>query len=528
MKINRCLSKKCVPKWKKAVSKPGLLSLFLWGTATVALLGQNSNDSLAHHPLQPVNVQSVNTPEDDYWPAISADNAFFATTVSRRRETGYQASQEDLSIFTRDEKGEWRLDTLLTKPLNTSFNEGSPAFSTDGRYLFFVAADRNDGAGSCDIYYTVRHGNRWLPPMHPGAPLNTRFWESNPSLSADGRTLYFVSNRTGGKGGMDIWKCSVAIQSDGLLRFFNAENLNDSINTPKNESSPFIHPDGETLYFSSDGHGGLGGNDIFVARKNNAGQWQRPLNIGGTINTAGDDTGFVVETSGCYAYFSSNGLEQNGCGREIYRVALPSEVRPQKTVCIQGVVSDADESSPMRALVEMTDLSTGQKYSTTFSDDVTGKFSVCYPAGKKYGLSISARPYLFESIGLNDSAQKVTVHLQKIEKGRRVALRNVYFAFDSYNLQPESTPELKQLGRFLLDYPTVKIEIAGHTDNVGQAAYNLDLSAKRAKAVVDFLIRGGIAAERLTYKGYGTSRPVASNDTEQGRAQNRRTEVEIK
>lgn len=499
------------------------LMALLQGIGILSLAGQN----VQRLPV-PVNMTQLNTEDDDYWPAISADNEYFATTVSQRGESTYQSSQEDLSIFRKDSAGNWYRDTLLTNPLNTPYNEGSPAFSADGRYLFFVASDRPGGTGSCDIYYVIRHGNRWSPPMHPDAPLNTRFWESNPSLSADGRTLYFASNRTGGKGGMDIWKCSVAIQPDGLLRFFNAENLGDRINTPKNESSPFIHPDNETLYFSSDGRGGYGKNDIFVARKNSSGQWQKPMNLGSLVNTAGDDAGFVVETGGHFAYFSTNGLENNGKGREIYRVELPEEFRPRQVVCVKGTVSDADNHAPLRALVEVTDLTTGQKCQSLYSDDVTGKFSVCYPVGKKFGLSISAKPYLFGSVDLNDSAKNVTVALPKIEKGRKMALRNIYFAFDSYSLQPESMPELKRLGRFLLEYPSVKIEIAGHTDNVGIEAYNMELSEKRAKSVIDFLVNGGIAPERLSYKGYGDSQPVASNETEQGRAQNRRTEVEIK
>ena len=507
---------------KKAFKYWIAVSSLLSGAGWVSVCGQIP----ATNP-RPVNVTTVNTPDDDYWPAISADNHYFATTVSHRGESAYQATQEDLTIFGKDSAGLWCPDTVLTKPLNTPYNEGSPAFSADGRYLFFVAADRKDGLGSCDIYYVIRHGNRWSQPIHADAPLSTRFWESNPSLSADGRTLYFASNRPGGKGGMDIWKCSVALQPDGLLRFFNAENLGDSINTNKNEMSPFIHPDNETLYFSSNGHGGFGGNDIFVARKNRVGQWQEPVNLGNTINTPGDDTGFIVETGGRYGYFSSNGLEQNGKGREIYKVELPAEARPQAVVCFEGTVADAENKDPLRALVEVTDLDTGQKSQSLYADDVTGRFSVCYRAGKKFGLTVSAKPYLFESFVLSDSARTIKVALQKIAKGKKTTLRNLYFAFNSYQLQPESMPELKRLGRFLLEYPSVKIVVEGHTDNVGSESYNQELSEKRAKAVVDFLVDGGIAADRVGYKGFGATRPVASNDSETGRALNRRTEIEI-
>jgi outer membrane protein OmpA-like peptidoglycan-associated protein len=496
-----------------------VLALLLSATAMLPVCGQTSAIN-----SKPANVTLVNTSDDDYWPAISADGHFFATTVSRRGES---ITQEDLMLFYKDSVGNWIPDSVLTKPLNTPYNEGSPAFSADGRYLFFVASDRRDGLGSCDIYYVIRHGNRWSQPIHAGTPLNTRFWESNPSLSSDGRTLFFASNRPAGKGGMDIWKCQVALQSDGLLRFFAAENLGDSINTTKNEMSPFIHPDNETLYFSSNGHGGCGGNDIFVARKNSNGQWQRPINLGSEINTSGDDTGFVVETTGKFGYFSSDGLESNGKGREIYRVELPASVRPQSVACFEGTASDAETRKPLRALVEVTDLASGQKMQTLYADDVTGRFSVCYPVGKKYGLTVSAKPYLFESFELGDMTTIVNVALQKIAKGRKTTLRNVYFAFNSWQLQPESMPELKRLGRLLLEYPSLKIVIEGHTDNVGSVSYNQELSEKRAKAVVDFLVGGGIAAERVGYKGFGAARPVAPNDFDAGRALNRRTEFEI-
>lgn len=491
------------------------------------IAAQSSGDTLAVHPALPVNMQQVNTPDDDYWPAISADGEFFATTISRRGDTSGMSSQEDLAVFVKDAAGGWQLDSLLSQPLNTPFNEGSPAFSADGKYLFFVASGRQGGYGSCDIYYVIRHGHRWSAPIHPEGPLNTRFWESNPSLSADGRTLYFASNRPGGKGGMDIWKCAVAVQPDGLLRFFNVENMGDSINTSKNELSPCIHPDSKTLYFASDGRGGYGKNDVFVSRKNVRGQWGTPCNLGKTINTPGDDAGFVVEASGRYACFSSDGLVDNKRGRDIYRVELPAEFRPEAVACVKGTVADAGNGDPLRAQIELVDRITGQKIAVAVSDDVTGKFSVCYPAGKPVVVAASARPYLFDSFVVSDTIGTIGMKLQKIEKGRAITLKNVYFAFDSYELQSGSMPELRRLGRFLLEYPRVKIEVGGYTDNVGQDDHNRLLSERRAKAVCDFLLAGGIASDRIAYKGYGSSCPVATNDTEQGRALNRRTEVKI-
>jgi outer membrane protein OmpA-like peptidoglycan-associated protein len=476
----------------------------------------------------PVNMQNINTPADDYWPAISADGNFFATTISLRNDTLRLASQEDIMIFRRGSDLLWHPDSTLTAPLNTKGNEGAPSFSADGRYLFFVAADRQGGFGSCDIYYVIRHGNTWSRPIHPEAPLNTRFWESNPSLSSDGKTLFFASNRPGGKGGMDIWQCRVTLQTDGLLSFSDVTNAGDSINTQKNESSPFIHPDNRTLYFSSDGHGGYGQNDIFMSKQDSAGHWHAPLNLGSVINTPGDDAGFVVETGGQYGYFSSNGRENNGNGREIYRVALPADCRPEHVNCISGSILPNDGALPFKATVELTDLTTGHIVSSWPSDNITGQYWVCYPAGGHYSLTAIARAHLFRSIELTDTLKQENFVLPSIKSGATIALRNLYFAFDSYELTPESLPELNRLGRFLIEYPSVQIEVDGHTDNAGSSGYNLRLSEKRAKAVTDYLEKGGISPQRLSYKGYGATQPIAPNETPQGQALNRRTELTIK
>lgn len=502
--------------------------ILLYVCLLVYLLSFGQNVQKNDSTTLPENMRAINLSEDNYWPAISADNQFFATTVSHRDDVPTLSSKESLIIFQRDSVGKWQRNSALTASLNIPGNVGSPAFSTDGRYLFFVASDRQDGCGSCDIYYVIRHGNRWSRMIHPEAPLNTRYWESNPSLSADGKTLYFSSNRPGGVGGMDIWKCSVQVQPDGLLSFYNVENLGATINTSKNESSPFIHPDNKTLYFASDGHPGLGKNDLFLSRLDASGHWQKPQNLGVFINTPGDDAGFVVEADGKYGYFSSNGIDTTNHKRQIYRIALPENCRPEMVKCLTGRVTDADTRIPIRATVELVDLALGKIINTVTTDTETGKFSICYPSTGKFGAVVSGRAVLFESIAITDTMHRVDIALSKIVSGRKITLRNLYFAFDSYQLQSESMPELRRLGRFLIDYPLVKIEIAGHTDNTGTEQYNKELSQKRAKAVADYLIQGGIASDRLTYCGYGATQPVASNDTEQGRALNRRTEAVIK
>jgi outer membrane protein OmpA-like peptidoglycan-associated protein len=484
---------------------------------------------LKQHPVstQPTIMTAVNTDEDTYWPSISPDNQLFAVTISHRNTDMQQGSQEDLQFYRRDSIGKWVVYPSLAQTLNTPFNEGSASFSTDGHYLFFVASDRSDGLGSCDIYYLIRHGNGWSFPIHPEAPLNTRFWESNPSLSSDGHTLYFCSNRPGGIGGMDIWKCRVKQQSDGILFFYQAEDLGKPINTPQNEMSPFIHPDNKTLYFSSNGHLGMGGQDIFVTHKDKNGTWQQPVNMGYPINSHCDEQGFTTDAQGKTGYYASNGLNSQNQKQQIYRVVLPETDRPQAMKCEHGNVNPADLNAPTPTYVQVINVSTNTPAFTTTADRNTGRFTICYPDTGNYAISIVKEGYLFHFSSLNDSISMDNIPLTKIAVGEKITLRNIYFNFNSALLQATSEAELNQLSILLMSYPTLHLLIAGHTDSIGSAAYNLNLSTQRAEAVVNYLISHGIAPERLQSKGYGATQPIADNNTEKGRALNRRTEAII-
>jgi len=481
------------------------------------------------HPTmaQPTIMKAVNTDEDTYWPSISPDNQLFAVTISHRNTEIQQGSQEDLQFYRRNSIGKWTIDPSLGQMLNTPFNEGSASFSTDGHYLFFVASNRNDGLGSCDIYYLIRHGNGWSFPIHPEAPLNTRFWESNPSLSSDGHTLYFCSNRPGGVGGMDIWTCRVKQQSDGTLLFYQAEDLGNPINTPQNETSPFIHPDNKTLYFSSDGHLGMGGQDIFVTHKDKDGTWQQPENMGYPINSHGDEQGFSTDAKGIIGYYSSNGINSQSHKQLIFRVVLPKADRPQAMQCRHGNVDPTDLTAPTPTFVQVINLSSNTPEFTTTADRNTGQFTICYPDTGNYALSIVKEGYLFHFSSLIDSILMRNISLTKIAVGKKITLRNIYFSFNSVLLQAPSETELNQLIMFLKSYPTLHLLIAGHTDSIGNTAYNLKLSTQRAEAVVNYLVTHGIAPERLQSKGYGATQPIADNNTEKGRALNRRTEAII-
>ncbi|MBB3187910.1 OmpA family protein [Microbacter margulisiae] len=484
---------------------------------------------LVQHPiLCHPDVMAINdTQEDTYWPAISPDGTLLAVTDSHRGTTDEAGSEEDVRFFKKKSTGNWIRDMLPEKFINTPANEGSVCFSVDGRYLFFVASDRSDGLGSCDIYYLIRHGNGWSFPMHPESPLNTRFWESNPSLSSDGRMLYFCSNRPGGIGGMDIWSCRVQPQADGTLLFYDAKNLGRPVNTPQNEFSPFIHPDNRTLYFSSDGHPGLGGEDIFLTHRSQSGKWTEPRNIGYPINSPGDDEGFTTDAQGIMGYYSSNAFESDSTfsRQQIYQVKLPVTDRPAPMKCTQGNILPSALAIPTPNVVQVINLKTDRVVFNTLADRYTGNFTICYPDTGRYALSIVKEGYLFHFSLLNDSVPTANIPLAKIAVGEKVALQNIYFEFNSANLQPASTAELNQLGMLLENNPSMHLLIAGYTDSIGSKSYNIQLSLQRAEAVVSYLVSHGISSDRLQTKGYGSTYAVGNNETAQGRALNRRTEA---
>ncbi|MFW5887006.1 MAG: OmpA family protein, partial [Bacteroidota bacterium] len=353
-----------------------------------------------------------------------------------------------------------------------------------------------------------------------------------PSISADGSTLYFASDRPGGKGGLDIWMSKV----DELGLWSSPINLGDSINSPGNEQSPFIHFDGQTLYFSSDGLVGFGGHDLYYTKKNLLGEWKKPINLGYPINTYDDEIGLMIDAEGKTGYFSStnviNGKKQDNL--DIYRFKLPQDIRPTPVSYMKGRVKDAEFKTSISARFELIDLMTGKTIHESYSDHKNGEFLVCIPANRNYALNVSKTGYLFysenfsfEGIHSIEEPFLKDIELKKIKLGEIIVLRNVFFEHDSYVLKPESKSELNQLINFLNSNTRLKVKIGGHTDYHGTGEYNLTLSQNRAKAVKDYLVENGIEITRLTYKGYGETKPIATNDTPGGRALNRRTECKI-
>lgn len=485
-------------------------------------------------PFQPVNLgDSVNSPDDEFINAITADDhkLFFTRRFPRNAQTLEQSNEfEEDFYFSERTDSLWRKALSLGPPINTHGNEGALCIAPDGRFLFFAACNRDDGNGSCDLYWSKREGNRWSPPENMGTPVNSKQWDSQPTFASDGKTLYFSSKREGGKGSADIWKTE--LQPDGTWSI--PVNLGDSVNTRMEEMAPFIHPDDQTLYFASKGHPGMGGLDLFLSRRNVLGQWTRPVNLGYPINTFADEITLTVSASGDLAYISSDKL--GGKGRQdIYSFPLYREARPIKVNYFKGVVFDADSRQRLAAVFELTDLATGKTVITSRSDASSGEFMLLLPANHRYALSVSREGYLFfsdhfEMIDGNSSTKPFLkdIPLQPIRPGKSVVLKNIFFDTDKYDLKPDSKAELDRLVALLKANPSLKIEVGGHTDSQGSADHNLVLSKNRAKAVYDYLVQSGITTATLSYNGYGQTKPIDTNDTDAGRANNRRTEFVVK
>lgn len=485
-------------------------------------------------PFTPINLgDSINSKLDEYWPSLSADESYmvFTRLIPRNPSVtnsvvSFKTHHEDLYLSYKPNTT-WRKAKSMGSNINSAGNEGTQSLSVDGKYYFFTACNRKDSYGGCDIYYVEKKGDNWLKPINVGSPVNSKFKESQPAISSDGQTLFFVSNRPGGKGNLDIWKCIMS--DEGYWQ--KPINLGDSINTPDEEASPFLHPDGETFYFASKGHLGMGGMDIFISRiKNNS--FSTPVNIGYPINTNNDEQGIHISTSGKFAYFSSNRSEENG--KDIFMFEIYEELKPLPVTYVKGYIADSKTKKRLLAKIELIDLITKETKANIVSDEINGTYLVCLPTGKDYALNISKRGYLFHSENFSLKNLNYTikpfllnVDLQSIEVGSKAILKNIFFEIDSYDLENKSYIELDKLAIFLISNPQLVIEISGHTDNTGEENYNIQLSEKRAKSVFNYLIANKINSSTILYKGYGSAQPIAENSTKEGRAKNRRTEFKI-
>jgi outer membrane protein OmpA-like peptidoglycan-associated protein/tetratricopeptide (TPR) repeat protein len=481
-------------------------------------------------PFQPQSLgPNINTARPEYLPSLTADGRFLVYTS---RTDG---KREDIFFSERRDTG-WTTGVPL-ESLNSPFNDSSPAIAANGKAMAFARDNRD---GNFDLFFAEKIRGQWQEPKRIPAPVSTAHWESQPSLSADGQTLYFVSDRPGGKGKLDLWVSHR--QEDGS--WGQVANLGSRINTSYNEQAPFIHPDGQTLYFMSKGHPGMGEYDLFLSRKDETGEWNEPENLGYPINTQYNEGALAISLDGKTAYFDTDkfgptGEYQEMGNADLFSFNLPANARPMPATYVQATVRDAESRAPLTAEVSFIRLRDNEQHIRAETDE-EGQFLTVLPLGENYALNVSKKNYLFhsenfalEAIQSIDKPFMLDILLHQIPDsgtpmaGTPIVLKNVFFDTGSADLLPTSVAELQQLKQLLVDQPGLRIQINGHTDNVGSPDDNQLLSEKRAQAVYNYLIQSGIAAERLQYKGFGERRPIADNGTSEGRQLNRRTEFEV-
>lgn len=458
--------------------------------------------------FSPKNMGSaINTQYDEYLPCLTAD---ISQLLFTRRDKG-----EDFFI-SENENGEWTMAEKLPSLLNSNFNEGAGSLSPDGRFIFFTRCGADDGLGSCDIYVSEKIGGQWQEPKNLGANVNSNAWDSQPCIASDGRTLFFTSNRAGGIGKADIYFSYLKDNGE----WTKAKNCGTNINTIGNEMSPFVHQSNSVLYFASDELIGMGGFDLFYSKIEN-GKFQQAINLGYPLNTSKDESSLTLSAKGDYAIYSSD--------LDLYYFTMPEEIRPVAASYIKGNILDKETQMPLNARLQIKNLSTGRVAHESFSDKKTGEFLICLAQGEEYAFSISCEGYLFysENFSTFEDKQERQIFLTPIKAGESIVLKNIFFETNSHSLLPTSFAELNTLIELMQKNPSLKLMIEGHTDNIGKEELNIKLSQQRAEAIVSYLTEKGIEPSRLKAKGYGFSKPIADNNTEEGRAMNRRTEIKI-
>jgi len=464
---------------------------------------------------------SVNSSSSEYYPSVTVtDDALVFT-----RRTGN--AREDFLLSAITNKDSFNKAAPLDGDINLEPRKGAITVSQDGDWLFFAADIAGAGIGDFDIYKSVYTPSGWSEQENLGDSINTDFWESSPAISPDKRALYFSSTRPGGYGGADLYVSY--LNPNG--RWTEALNMGPTINTAGDEMAPFIHADNQTLYFTSDGLPGYGGSDLFVLKKLPNGQWGIPENMGYPINTIENEGSLAVAADGYTAYYASDREDSRG-GLDIYSFTLPTHARPFKTIYVKGVVTDLISKKGLPANLELTDNASGTLINKVQTDEL-GHYFITLPEGKDYTFTVNRKGYLFYSSAYAlsgaapDSTYVKNIALEPIKLASSFVFTQVLFDNNSFALLPASLPELNKLLQILEENPSMHIQISGYTDNVGKASDNLILSTNRAKSIVNYLSGKGIATERLSYKGFGSDNPIATNETPEGRALNRRTSFTI-
>ncbi|MBT8220727.1 MAG: PD40 domain-containing protein [Bacteroidia bacterium] len=486
-------------------------------------------DPLSFDP-QPMS-NAINTDLPEYLPSFTADgNQLIFTRVINGQEDFYITEKKD---------GQW-ITAEPIRNINTPGNEAAQTVSADGRVIIFTACGRREGFGSCDLYIAEFINGAWTAPRNMGPGVNSYDWDSQPSLTADGQFLYFTSKRKGGQGGTDIYICKRF--EDGI--WSKPVNLGPSVNTPYADESPFIHADGKTLYFMSTGYPGMGDYDLYMVRQEQSFKWGEVRNLGYPINTKGKEGALVVSLDGTRGYYAHEGKSENNY-HDIYEFELPEPIRPDPVTYVKGKVIHAHTGNPILASVKL--FKTGNEKSEQFIlTDNEGNFLVCLPIGATYSLTVDKPGYTFYSDRFElaksrtiDKPFLLEIPLQELKvlaaassneeeiKTEPIILKNVLFETASAELLEESSTELDRLFQMMQEAPDTRIQISGHTDDVGNDEDNLLLSENRAKAVYTYLVNKGIDKKRMQSKGFGETQPIADNTTDEGRSLNRRTEFVI-
>jgi outer membrane protein OmpA-like peptidoglycan-associated protein len=479
------------------------------------------------HPVvyQPINLgPNINSEKSEYFPSITADNEWLYFTVN---DAAQRYPNED--IYTAQfVDGKWQKRSPVLGVNGIDSQEGAHSITQDGRYLFF-ASDRMEGnLGRFDIYIAKKVGDDWKKPINMGNVVNTRHWESQPVISANSKQIFLVRKSNDGFGGSDIYVSNLGV--DG--KFGAPINLGNVINTPGDEQRPYLHPDGKTLYFASNGHPGMGKTDVFKSILQEDGSWSIPQNLGYPLNSVEVEYGLYVASDGKTAYIASD--RAGGFGdMDIYSFTMPEGARPALVLSVKGVVKDAESLKGLKANIKIIEIESGEIYKTLSTDEINGSFLITLAAGKSYAYQANVDGYLpFSenfSLDLQNSKQIVPLEalMQKMVKGKEFTLKNIFFRSGEFQLLEESKAELNLLVDFMRKDENLFLEVGGHTDSDGSMENNLVLSEERAKAVQDYLISQGVSQNRLSYKGYGENNPLLPNDSEENKAKNRRTAFKV-
>lgn len=469
--------------------------------------------------------ETVNGFESQYFPVLTADreNLLF---------TGIEIENGDESLYLSEKTQDgWSKPKALPAPINTSENEGTASLSADGRTLVFTVCQSRlkRGFGNCDLYIAYRAGNEWSEPENLGPAINSKEWESQPTLSPDGRWLLFASDRPGGIGKRDIWMA----RKDSTGHWTPAVNAGAAINTTEDDVSPFLHANGRTLFFASDGWIGMGGFDIWMSDWNGSG-FSAPENVGYPINNFEDQSALFITSDGKKGLYSQEErLHQDRRQSRLWELDVPEELtkRFRKANVLKGLVREAGTGKPLAATLELVNLKSGSTDALLTSDARTGTYTAVLAEGNEYAVFVQKAGYLYKSLTFDYSGsggdKVLNIDLEPVKKDRREVLKNVFFESGKWDLEPKSEAELQKLVRLLNENPAITLEVSGHTDDVGDDKSNLELSLRRARSVGDYLIAHGIAATRIKAVGRGETQPVQANTSEENRALNRRIEVKI-